>query len=154
MPRALALAVLLAAAAGPAGAYCVANELRDRAVTVAQEPHSDPLRQDRRFVRTLQPGERRCCNPRNLDCNPGGRHNSVVNLLIELPGTPAYQCGYPEGDDPNVKVTGAGTVRIVARGRIPTGAPPYAVRVRTHDRQDLTGPRGLPCPEVPKKGKP
>lgn len=149
----LSACAALALLAGPRGAaaYCVTNELRDRAVVVTQEPHPEALRQERRFVRTIAPGQRKCCHPRNLDCNPGGRHDSVVRLAIAIPGTPAYHCGYPAGDEPNVKVTGAGHVRVVARSRA-RGALPYLVRVRTHDRQDLTGPRGLACPEANPKG--
>ena len=47
--------------------------------------------------------------------------------------------------------SGAGTVRIVTNPR--RSSLPYAVRVRTHDRQDLTGPKGLPCLPLKTKGK-
>ena len=134
-----------------ASAYCVHNDLRDRRVEVTQEPHPDRLRDERRFRHTLAPGERRCCNFHDLDCNPGGRQNSVVNLVIRIPGEPPYACGFPEGAEPNVKVTGAGTLRLVPNPR-KKSAYPVVVRVRTHDRKDLTGPRGLVCPED-RKGK-
>ena len=135
-----------------AHAYCVQNQLKDRDVTVEQEPHPDRLRDERRFRATLKPGQSQCCKFHALDCNPGGRENSVVNLAIRIPGEPAYECGYPEGAEPNVKVTGAGTVRVTPNARTPT-AYPYIVRVRTHDRKDITGPRGIACPESKAKGK-
>jgi len=138
----LALLVLVA---GPAHAYCVYNQLPDREVRVEQEPHPDSLRNERRLRSVLKPGENRCCPFHRLDCNPGGRNNSVVNLAVIVSGEPAYECGFPEGAEPNVKVTGAGTIRILRNPR-PKSAYPYIVRVRTHDRQDLTGPKGLTCP--------
>lgn len=150
MIRRLALALALAVAA-PAHAYCVHNQLTDREVRVEQERHPDALRNDRRLRATLKPGESRCCPFHRLDCNPRGRNNSVVNLAITIPGQPAYECGFPEGAEPNVKVTGAGTIRIVRNPRQSTH--PYIVRVRTHDRQELTGPKGLACPATRSKGK-
>jgi hypothetical protein len=150
MIRWITLAVALAASA-QAQAYCVHNQLKDREVTVEQERHPDRLRDERRFRVTLKPGQSQCCKFHALDCNPGGRNNSVVNLAIRIPGAPAYECGFPEGAEPNVKVTGAGTVRVLPNPR--PSAYPYIVRVRTHDRKDLTGPRGLACPESKSKGK-
>jgi hypothetical protein len=76
----------------------------------------------------------------------------VVNLVVRISGEPAYECGFPEGAEPNVKVTGSGTIRILRNPR-PKSAYPYIVRVRTHDRQDLTGPKGLACPASRSKGK-
>jgi hypothetical protein len=151
MIRWITLAACLVAAA-QAQAYCVHNQLTDRSVSVEQERHPDKLRDDRRFRATLKPGQSQCCKFHALDCNPGGRDNSVVTLAIRIPGEPAYECGYPEGAEPNVKVTGAGMVRIVPNPRA-SNTSPYIVRVRTHDRKDLTGPRGLTCPETKSKGK-
>jgi hypothetical protein len=148
--RATLLAACLLGAA-QAQAYCVHNQLKDREVGIEQEQHPDKLRDDRRFKATLKPGQSRCCKFYNLDCNPGGRDNSVTNLAIRITGTPVYECGFPQGAEPNVKVTGAGTVRILPNPR--ASASPYIVRIRTHDRKDLTGPRGLACPEAPTKGK-
>ena len=71
----LALAVAL-----PAQAYCVYNQLSTRDVVVSQETTPDPLREPRRFLHRIKPGEHRCCAFHNLDCNPGGRQNSVVVL--------------------------------------------------------------------------
>jgi hypothetical protein len=151
------IAALALGASAQAQAYCVHNQLKDREITVEQERHSDKLRDERRFRATLKPGQSQCCKFHALDCNPGGRNNSVVNLAIRIPGEPAYECGYPEGAQPNVKVTGAGNVRVMANPRT-SSAYPYIVRVRTHDRKDLTGPRGLTCPESkslpPPKGRP
>ena len=44
---------------------------------------------------------------------------------------------------------GDGTLRVLPNSR-KKSAYPYVVRVRTHDRKDLTGPRGLVCPPAPK----
>jgi hypothetical protein len=146
------LVALFVFAAAPAHAYCIYNQLPDRAVTIEQEPHPDKLRDERRLRATLKPGASHCCAFHRLDCNPGGRNNSVVNIAVTIPGEPAYECGFPEGAAPNVKVTGSGTIRILRNPRMKS-AYPYIVRVRTHDRQDLTGPKGLICPESPSKGK-
>jgi hypothetical protein len=143
-------------------AYCVRNDLRDRSVVVSQDHHPDPLRYDRRLSVTLKPGQAACCKFHDLDCNPGGRQDSLVELAVIIAGATRgrpqrgqdpdeYGCGYPEGTEPFVKVTGGGTVRIVPNPR--RGSLPYAVRVRTHDRQDLTGPKGLPCLPLKTKGK-
>jgi hypothetical protein len=146
MIRGIALACGLLASAG-AQAYCVYNLLPDRTITVEQEPHPDPLRNERRFRATLKPGASQCCPFHRLDCNPRGRDNSVVNLAVIIRGEPVYECGFPEGAEPNVKVTGSGSIRVLRNPRAKS-AYPYIVRVRTHDRQDLTGPKGLACPEA------
>ena len=149
--RAALAAMLLAAPAG-VHAYCVQNQLSFRSVRVEQEPHPDKLRDERAFRHTLAPGERKCCHFKNLDCNPLGRRDAIASLLVTIPGEPEYYCGYPEGSAPIVKVTGGGMIRIQENSRRKS-ATPFVVRVRTHD-QDITGPRGLPCPAVPTKGKP
>ena len=148
--RGLAIAAGLAmcAMASQARAYCIYNQLADRTITIEQEKHPDALRQERRMRATLAPGQSRCCRFHSLDCNPEGRQDSVVSLAIRIPGTRAYECGYPEGAQPNVKVTGGGTIRVLPNPR-KSSAYPYIVRVRTHDRKDLTGPRGLTCPPAP-----
>jgi len=143
---------LAALACAEAHAYCIANELRDRSVRVEQEEHPDKLRNDRRLSAVLHPGERRCCRFHDLDCNPEGRNESVVNLAVRIEGEPVYECGFPQGSEPNVKVTGDGTVRILRNPRTKS-AFPYIVRVRTRDH-DLTGPRGVVCPQAKTKGKP
>ena len=145
------LVLLAALAAADARAYCVYNQLKDRDVVVVQEQHPDASRDERRFRATLKPGESRCCAFHKLDCNPEGRDNSVVNLSITMPGNPEYVCGFPEGAEPNVKVTGAGTIRILPNPRAKSSVP-FIVRVRTQDRHDLTGPKGLACPESKSKG--
>jgi hypothetical protein len=149
--RALAMAVALFAAPAAHG-YCVYNDLKDRSVRVEQESHPDPLREENRLRATLNPGQHRCCRFHSLDCNPEGRQDSVVNLAIRIEGVPAYECGYPQGAEPNVKVTGGGTIHVLRNPRRHS-AYPYIVRVRTHDRKDLTGPRGLMCPPAPEKAK-
>jgi hypothetical protein len=143
-------AALLLCCASQDQAYCVHNET-DRVVTVLQERHPDSMRNDRRFNRSLAPGASACCEFHKLDCNPEGRANSVVNLELHITGEPPYVCGFPQGAEPNVKVTGAGTIRILRNPR--RSAFPFVVRVRTHDRKDLTGPRGIACTEPkPPKG--
>jgi hypothetical protein len=137
-------------AAPQAHAYCVYNQLRDRDVTVEQERHPSALRDERRLRATLKPGDSQCCKFHNLDCNPGGRANSVVNLAIRIPGEPAYECGFPPGMEPNVKVTGAGTIRI-QRNPNSKSAIPYIDRIRAHDK-DLSGPKGVACAEPKSKG--
>lgn len=132
-----------------AHAYCVHNET-DRDVSVVQERHPNAMRDERKLNRVLEPKSRVCCDFHKLDCNPLGRANSVVNLEVRILGEPAYACGFPHGTEPNVKVTGAGTIRILPNPR--RSAYPYVVRVRTHDRKDLTGPRGLACTEPKSKG--
>ena len=134
-----------------AGAYCIYNQI-DRPVRVEQETHPDKLRDDRRLRATILPGGSQCCRPHELDCNPLGRNNSVLHLAITIPGDPPYACGFPAGTEPNVKVTGAGTIRVQRNPRRKS-ADPYIVRVRTHDGQNITGPRGLVCPEFQPKGK-
>jgi hypothetical protein len=141
--------------AAQARAYCIHNQLRDRDVSVEQETHPDALRDDRRMRVTLKPGESKCCQFHELDCNPGGRSNSVVKLLVQIPGTPEYECT-PPGPDPLLKVTGSGSIRIQPNPR--KSANPYIVRIATLDK-DLTGPSGVPCQEPsskqvsPPKGK-
>lgn len=145
--------LLLAAAAAPAAhAYCVVNDLKARDVVVEQAEHPDPIRHDRRFQHTLKPGQRQCCDFHSLDCNPGGRNASVVNLAISIPGEPAYECRLPESGPPTVKVTGAGTLTITNTTRAKS-AYPFIVRIRANDGKDLTGPRGIACLEAKPKGK-
>ena len=142
-------AVSFLVAASTANAYCVHNET-DREVSVRQEKHPDSMRDERKLDRVLGPKSQLCCEFHKLDCNPGGRANSVVNLEVLILGAPGYACGFPPGAEPNVKVTGAGTIRILPNPR--KSAYPYVVRVRTHDKKDLTGPRGIACTELKSKG--
>lgn len=138
-------------AACPAHAYCVYNDT-DRQVSIVQERHPDSMRDERRFKRVLAPQSGACCEPHKLDCNPEGRENAIVNLEVRILGEPPWVCGYPPETAPNVKVTGAGTIRILPNPR--KSAFPYVVRVRTHDRKDLTGPRGVKCTEPKEKPQP
>ena len=140
----IACALLALFAAPHVSAYCIHNQT-DRPVAVEQEAHPDKLREERRLHATIPPGRSRCCERKNLDCNPNGRLASVVNVSITIPGDPPYACGFPAGAEPMVKVTGGGTVRVMGNPNTKS-ASPYIVRVRTHDGQSLTGPRGLACP--------
>ena len=146
-PRTL-LAITCLAASLPAGAYCIENQLRDRVVFIEQEPVKDKLREDRTLTVKLAAGKTHCC--RNLDCNPGGRSESVVTLWIKVLGEPEYTCSFAEGYR-DIKVTGDGTVRVQHNPRHPRSSAPYIVRVRS-GQKDLSGPAGLSClPPPPPK---
>jgi hypothetical protein len=135
-----------ALAAGlPAGAYCLHNELNDRDVFVEQGRLLSELREGRELRVTLKPGEKHCC--RNLDCNPGGRSESTVELFVTVMGKPEYKCA-PERVE-GVKITGDGLLRV-QRNAHKSELSPYVVRIRS-GQKDLTGPRGVTCLE--KKGK-
>ena len=146
----LRLLLACAALAVPAAShgYCVHNQLRDRDIYVEQLGQKDKLREDRIFRKTLKPNERHCCQ--NLDCNPGGRPESVVELILVIPGEPEYQCGHVEGSNV-VKVTGDGNIRVMHNPRHPKSSVKYITRIRS-GQKDLTGPSGLSCLES-KKGK-
>jgi hypothetical protein len=143
------MAKLLFAAASlaglPAGAYCLQNELKDREVFVEQAKLQNELREGRELRVALKPGEKHCC--RNLDCNPGGRSESTVELFVTVMGEPEYLCA-PERVR-SVKVTGDGLVRV-QRNPHKSELSPYIVRIRSGEK-DLTGPRGVTCLE--RKGK-
>ena len=143
-----AVAVALAAAAADAHAFCVYNELKDKSVTLTQEEHPDWKRNDTRFRKTVAPGANACCEFKNLDCNPNGRQNSLVGLEVVVDGQPPLKCG-PVGTPEKgrqVKLSGEGTLRIVPNPKMDKGSTaPYIARVWTHDKQDVTGPSGLPC---------
>ena len=140
--------LLLLASASAAHGYCVHNQLRDRSVYVEQIGQKEKLREDRIFLRTLKPGERQCCQ--NLDCNPGGRPESVVELILVIPGEPEYSCGHVEGSNV-VKVTGDGSIRVMHNPRHPKSSVKYITRIRS-GQKDMTGPSGLSCLET-RKGK-
>ena len=141
----LASLSLLALAPG-AHAYCIYNETKNREVVVEQEAHPDELRNDRRMRVTLAPGGKQCCEFHQLDCNPGGRENSTVGLMVTIAGEPEYACGFMDRKEPFVKVTGAGTIRIQPNPR--RSSNPYIARIYTHEGKDLTGPAGLACHET------
>ena len=147
----LALLACLAPAI-PAHAYCIQNDVKGRDVRVIQEPHPSGLREKRTLDVLLKPGEKECCNPKNLDCNPEGKVISTVGLEVLVTGEPGYQCGIAErGGGALVKVTGGGSVTVTANPKT-SSANPYIVRVRTQDR-DVTGPAGLACTEQKPKAK-
>jgi hypothetical protein len=143
------VAALALFASAQAQAYCIHNETKDRDVKVEQAEHPDPIRNDRRMQATVKPGETKCCDFHQLDCNPGGRNNSVVEMSFWLPGEPEYECSVPQGTASKVKVTGAGTIRFQPNPK-KQSAYPYIMRLRTHDK-DLTGPSGVSCSELKKK---
>jgi hypothetical protein len=134
------------AAALPAGAYCLHNELGNRDVYVEQARLKAELREGKELRVTLKPGGKHCC--RNLDCNPGGRSESTVELYVTVLGEPAYLCA-PERVQ-TVKITGDGLLRV-QRNPYKSELSPYIVRIRSGEK-DLTGPRGVTC--LQKKGKP
>jgi hypothetical protein len=128
----------------PAAAYCLHNELNDRDVYVEQARLLSELREGRELRVTLKPGEKHCC--RNLDCNPGGRSESTVELFVTVMGKPEYKCA-PERVE-GVKITGDGLLRV-QRNAHKSELSPYVIRIRS-GQKDLTGPRGVTCLE--KKG--
>lgn len=125
------------------------NQLRDREVFVQQDSRVEWTREERIFRHTLKPGQRQCCF--NLDCNPGGRPESTVTLSVIVTGEPSYRCGAPERSA-TIKVAANGTVRVIPNPR-PKSAFPYAIRIRSNDRE-VFGPKGLQCLEYKPKGKP
>ena len=122
-------------------AYCIQNELTDRDVYVEQERLKSYLREGNELKLALKPGQKHCC--RNLDCNPGGRSESTVELRVSVLGEPAYICG-PEKVKA-ITVTGDGLVRVQKNPQ-KTQLSPYIVRVAS-GQKDLTGPRGVTCLE-------
>ena len=132
------------AAALPARAYCLQNELKDRDVFVEQAQLKDSLREDQVLRLSLKPGQKECC--RNLSCNPGGRSETTVELHVTVLGQPEYRCA-PERLE-TVKITGDGLLRV-QRNSHKSELSPYIVRIRSGEK-DLTGPRGVTCLE--KKG--
>jgi hypothetical protein len=128
-----------------ASAYCIHNDLQGREVQLVREAsRASPL------DIVLRPGEKYCCNSKDLDCNPEGKITASVGFEVTVLGTPAYRCGAPDRFGPSVKVTGSGTARVVNNPR-KASANPYVVRVRTQDR-DVSGPSGLACNESKPKG--
>jgi hypothetical protein len=132
------------AAALPARAYCLHNELPDRDVYIEQARLKSNLREGNELRVALKPGEKHCC--RNLNCNPGGRSESTVELTVSVLGQPEYKCA-PERVE-GVTITGDGVLRVQRNTR-KSELSPYIVRIRS-GQKDLTGPRGVTCLE--KKG--
>ncbi len=148
LPVAAAALAFALAAATHAEAYCVHNDLKAGTVNILQEHHPDRIRDDRRMRAAIKPGDKVCCEWKQLDCNPNGRENSVVNLAVTIDGTPSAACGLPQGLDKErfVKVFGNGTLRIQENPK--AGAAPYVVRLTSHDGKNITGPSGLACPRT------
>ena len=145
------LAGLALAAAFPARAYCIYNELKDRNVTLTQEEHPQESRSEARLKALLKPGAKTCCDVKNLDCNPNGRVNSLVGIFVTVETDPPLKCG-PIGVPQSarlVKVMGAGEVKIQPNPRFNPkandGTSPYIARVWSQEKQDISGPNGLPC---------
>jgi hypothetical protein len=143
---ALLLLATLCAFCADAGAYCVYNGLRDRHVSLVQEEHPEKSREERKLHTTLNPGQSACCNFFNLDCNPSGREEGVVNLTVSIVEEPDVQCGLPAGryQERMVSITGTGTLRVMPNART-KGEIPYVVRARARDGKDLSGPAGIAC---------
>ena len=149
----LLLGACLAALASQAQAYCVYNELKDRSVSVLQDTHPEQMREKRVFNRVVKPGEKECCDLKNLDCNPDGKAMSPVGFTVKVEGTPVYVCGIPRGNEPGkiVKMAGGGTMRVLPNPKFNPDAKdaalgtPYIARLWGAENQDLTGPAGLPC---------
>ena len=147
MGRSLLLLAALFAAAFDTQAYCIHNNLASRSVAITQEDHPEKSREDRTLRITLGPGQSTCCKFPNLDCNPSGREEGVVNFFFEIVGEPEVRCGLPGGrmKEPQVSITGTGTLRIAANTRKNSNEVPYVVRARARDGKDLSGPAGIAC---------
>ena len=130
----------LSAAAIPAQAYCIHNDLKDRDVKVVGELTKGSLMQ------TLRPGEKFCCTPKDTECNPEGKITSNIDFEITVLGKPEYVCGIGNRKRALVKLTGAGIARVVNNPKAKSELP-YVVRVRSQDR-DVSGPAGLSCNEA------
>ena len=147
MGRSLLLLAALATLAFDAPAYCIHNNLAGRSVSITQEEHPEKSREERKLKITLAPGQSTCCKFPNLDCNPSGREEGVVNFLFEIVGEPQVKCGLPGGryTEPQVSITGTGNLRITANTRKNSAEVPYVVRARARDGKDLSGPAGIAC---------
>ena len=149
----IVLGACLGALGFQAQAYCVYNELKDRSVSVLQDTHPESMREKRVFHRTVMPGEKECCDHKNIDCNPDGKTMSPVGFTVKVLGDPVYVCGIPRGNEPGkiVKLAGAGTMRVQPNPKFNPNVKdaalgtPYIARLWGADNQDLTGPAGLPC---------
>jgi hypothetical protein len=148
---AMAAGLALSAAALPAGAYCIHNDLKDRNVSLTQEQHPQDSRNAARLKALLKPGTRICCEVKNLDCNPDGKVTATIGIDVAVETDPPLKCG-PVGVPPSarmVKVTGGGDVRIMANPRFNPkandGTSPYVARVYSQEKKDMSGPNGLPC---------
>ena len=139
----LVLAALLAPAI-PAQAYCIHNDLKDRDVKMVAELRKGSLDY------TLRPGEKFCCTPKDTECNPEGKITSNLDLEITVLGKPEFKCGIGNRANALVKITGAGTARVVNNPKAKSELP-YVVRVKGQDGRDVSGPAGLSCNEA-KKG--
>ena len=147
MGRSFLLLAALWAVAADAGAYCVYNGLRERSVVLLQEEHPERSREERKLTKTLKPGQSACCDFFNLDCNPSGREEGVVNLGVSIAEEPDVKCGLPGGkfQEHVVSVTGTGSLRVMPNTRKNAQAVPYVVRARARDGKDLSGPAGIAC---------
>ena len=147
MGRSLFLLALLAAFCADADAYCVHNTLPDRSVAITQEDHPEKSREERKLKATLAPGKSLCCDFWNLDCNPSGREEGVVNLKMSIAEEPEIVCGLPGGrlQEKSVSITGTGSLRVVTNTRKNAREVPYVVRARARDGKDLSGPAGIAC---------
>jgi hypothetical protein len=150
---ALAAAFLALAAPGPAAAYCIHNDLKERTLAAEQDPHPDSRRDKSELKAWIKPGANACCAYKNLDCNPDGKPLSTVDFSMRIEGNPAYVCGVQRGGKPGrvVKIPGDGTVRVQDNPRFEAKAKdaalgtPYVVRISGPDGKDISGPAGLPC---------
>nr|AUN35544.1 hypothetical protein [uncultured bacterium] len=138
--RSIAILACLAAAL-PASAYCVHNEIQGRDVRISRDNTRGQA-----IDLVLKPGDKFCCTPKDTSCNPEGKVTANVDLDLTIQGQPQYVCGI--NGSAEVKVTGAGTIRVVNNPK-KSSAHPFVLRVRTQDR-DVSGPSGVACNE--KKG--
>ncbi len=146
MKASIAAIITCLAPAFGAHAYCIHNDIKGRDIRAVQEPHPSGLRDKRTLDVVIKPGEKSCCDAKNLDCNPEGKITANVGIMVSILGEPAYACGINQAAGRIVKVTGGGSIHVVANPK-PSATNPFIARVRTQDR-DITGPSGLACNEA------
>lgn len=94
-------AVVLIAAAAPAGAFCIENNTRFLEIEVAQiDGYKEPCVSVfcKKFERRLKPGQSDCCAHGNTDCNVSGKPETMINFHARLLWGKQYVC--VAGDKP------------------------------------------------------
>lgn len=151
--RALALAVAMAAAAPPAGAFCVENAVAGYIARASLVPLQ--RKPPRVYAAAVEHERQSCCNPRNGECNPDGMADDGVvffraRLEAARAGARPAVCGATPDprESPHVYAPVRGFVRFEANPLFnPARAttlvnPPMVARVLDDERRLLTT---FPC---------